>query len=265
MAMSKRAKTIWLVAADLCVAAYIVCVFCAFHSPSDEKTLCTGVAIYIADSGTHGFIDEKEVVARLKTADLYPTGQPLTASTCRDIEEALLATPFVRTAQCYTTIDGIVNIEVTQRMPIVRIMASNSDDYYVDDKGCVMPLSSFTANLLIATGDISRSFATAYIAPLVQALRGDDFAANLFQQINITAEQSVELVPLVGRGLIVLGQLPQSSDDAVRAALIGDYVAHKMDILKTFYKYGLSKVGWEKYSTINLEYDNQIVCRRRQG
>lgn len=30
-----------------------------------------------------------------------------------------------------------------------------------------------------------------------------------------------------------------------------------------FYKYGLSKVGWNKYSYIDVELDNQIVCTLR--
>lgn len=37
-----------------------------------------------------------------------------------------------------------------------------------------------------------------------------------------------------------------------------------MDRLKKFYKYGLSQAGWNKYSYIDLEFDNQIICKKRK-
>ena len=37
-----------------------------------------------------------------------------------------------------------------------------------------------------------------------------------------------------------------------------------MDRLEKFYKYGLSQAGWNKYSYINVEFDNQIICKKRQ-
>jgi cell division protein FtsQ len=36
-----------------------------------------------------------------------------------------------------------------------------------------------------------------------------------------------------------------------------------MDRLEKFYKYGLSQAGWNKYYYINLEFDNQIICKKR--
>ena len=38
----------------------------------------------------------------------------------------------------------------------------------------------------------------------------------------------------------------------------------KMDRLKKFYKYGLSQAGWNKYSYIDLEFDNQIICKKKK-
>ena len=37
-----------------------------------------------------------------------------------------------------------------------------------------------------------------------------------------------------------------------------------MDRLEKFYKYGLSQAGWNKYSYINIVFDNQIICKKRQ-
>ncbi len=248
---------------DLCLAVYLVLVFCAFHAPENKKDVCKGVSIVVADGELRGFIDKKEVLSRIKKANLDPKGKLMSQVNCRKIEEALLSTPFIKTVQCYTTINDVVNVEVTQRMPIVRIKANDNDDYYIDDKDCIMPISNFTSSIIIATGNINRNFATEYVAPLAHALESDEFCRNLVQQINIAQDAGVELIPRVGNSVVYLGRLPESSDKKERLRLIDDYVEQKMNTLRTFYKYGLPIAGWDKYSVINLSFDNQIVCKRK--
>ena len=38
-----------------------------------------------------------------------------------------------------------------------------------------------------------------------------------------------------------------------------------MGRLVKFYKYGLNNVGWNKYSYIDIQFDNQIICRKRDA
>ena len=68
-------------------------------------------------------------------------------------------------------------------------------------------------------------------------------------QLNVLADGTVELVPRVGDNIVYLGKP------------VG--VRRKLDRLAKFYKYGLSRVGWNRYSYISLEFDNQIICKRR--
>ena len=39
----------------------------------------------------------------------------------------------------------------------------------------------------------------------------------------------------------------------------------KLDRLRIFYREGLEQVGWNKYSTISLAYDGQVVCTKANG
>ncbi len=48
-----------------------------------------------------------------------------------------------------------------------------------------------------------------------------------------------------------------------RPKLVSDFINKKLTRLEKFYKYGLSQAGWNKYSYINLEFDNQIICKKR--
>ncbi len=263
--MTKGAKKVVIIVMDVCLVAYLVVVFSSFHTPADGGVVCRGVSIVVADGETRGFIDSKEVLSRIKKAKLYPKGQPLDSVNCRKMEETLMATPFISTAKCYTTIDGWVNVEVTQLTPVVRIKASDGDDYYIDDKGTFMPISNFTSDIIIATGNISRNFATAYLSPLARQLTDNEFSRNLFQQINVDSKEGIELVPQVGDNVVYLGTLPKENDPQERARLIADYVREKMEKLRLFYLYGLPVVGWDRYSVINLSFAGQIVCKKRHS
>ena len=55
--------------------------------------------------------------------------------------------------------------------------------------------------------------------------------------------------PRVGDHIVYLGKLDQFED--------------KLDRLKVFYKKALNEVGWNKYSRISLEFNNQIICTKR--
>lgn len=111
---------------------------------------------------------------------------------------------------------------------------------------------------------ISRWYARNYLSYLAIELMKDDFWKNQIVQINILPDLGVELVPRVGEHIVYLGNIPQTKYVNRRKALVQGFVQKKMDRLKKFYKYGLSQAGWNKYSYIDLEFDNQIICKKKK-
>ena len=255
-------KTLTIIA-DVVLAAYLVLAFTAFNKPDETAHVCTKVVINIADETTNGFINTKEIKKRLETTHLYPLNKPMRYVDARKIEETLKTSPFVQTAECFKTQDGHVNISITQRLPLVRIKAQNGDDYYLDDNDRVMPNSHYTSDLIIATGNISRQFAANYISPLSTSLMANQLWSNQIEQINVLADHTIELVPRVGNHVIILGPLPEGKTKSEVARQIDEFLKLKLTRLEKFYRYGLSQAGWNKYSSINLEFDNQIICKRR--
>jgi len=253
-----------LVTVDLAFAGYIVYVMASSSKFGRGDGTCGKVNINVADETVDGFIDAKEIKTRLMQSRLYPLGADMQSIDVRSIEEQLSSSPFVKTAECSKTIGGSVNISITQRLPIVRIKANNGDDYYLDDNDRVMPNSHYTSDLIIATGWISRPFAARYVSTLGKLLMESNFWRNQIEQINVTYGGGIELVPRVGDHIVYIGTLPQANDKVTRDARIRDYVTHQLDRLEKFYRYGLSKAGWNKYSYINLEFDNQIICKRKR-
>lgn len=255
-------KTI-IVTLDLVLGAYIVMAFAAFDKPNVVQQVCTEVNINIKDEATNGFITPTEIKSRLEKNKLYPLSKLMSLVNTRTIEETLEQSPFVKQAECYKTEDGHVTISLTQRLPTLRIKAVNGDDYYIDDNHSIMPNSHYTSDLVIATGSINRWYAKNYVSYLAEEIMNSDFWRHQIVQINVLPDHGIELVPRVGNHIVYIGQLPETKYTAQRKQLINNYVSKKLDRLGKFYKYGLSEAGWNKYSYINIEFDNQIICKKK--
>lgn len=256
-------KKILTIVLDIALGVYLVFAITAFNKPDDAINICNQVTVDIADETTNGFITVEGIKELLEKNKLYPLEKPLKYVDDRKIEDLLKTSPFVNTAECYKTQEGSVFINITQRMPTVRVKAINGDDYYLDDKDCIMPNSNYTSDLIIATGYISRWFATNYISVLTKALTANPFWENQIEQIYILPDRGIELVPRVGHHIVYLGKLPFCNSKNKRQELIQAFVDKKMTRLEKFYKYGLSQAGWNKYSYINLDFDNQIICKKK--
>lgn len=250
---------------DSILAVYLLLAITAFNKPEDKGQLCEEVVINISDESTNGFLTSNEIKRILVDKKLYPKNQPLKFINPRSIEELLKVTPFVNTAQCYKTEGGKVFIEITQRTPIIRIKSINGEDYYIDDKGGIMPNSKYTSDLIIATGYITKPFARTYITLLIDHIMKSDFWRNQIEQINVLQDQSIEIVPRVGDHIVLIGKLPNHRNIDRRSKEVEEFITRKLERLEKFYKYGLSQVGWNRYKYINIEFDNQIICKRNSA
>ena len=247
---------------DIVLGFYILMAVISWNTPSGARTVCTKVDIKISDSNNAGFLSAEEIKHILVKAGIYPLNQPLENIKPRDIEEALKVGPFVKTAQCYITQNGQACINISQRMPIVRIKNIAGNDYYLDDNGGILPNSKYTSDLIIATGSINLWFARFYITPMAKVIAKSDFWTNQIEQINVLPDRGIELVPRVGNHILFIGYLPVRDLRPVPADEIAQTVEHRLSRLQKFYRYGLSQAGWKKYSYISVEFDNQIICRR---
>lgn len=256
-------KSIMYIALDILLGAYIVAAMTSFNNPDETAKVCTKVDIHIGGSQSAGFLTTAEIKRLMEQKKLYPLNKPMSAVQPRVIEDMLKGSPFVQTAECYMTKDGHVCINIKQRMPIVRIKGQNGADYYLDDNGGILPNSNYTSDLIIATGNISKSFAQYYITPLVKAITTSSLWNNQVEQINVLPDHGIEIVPRVGDHIVFLGYLPQRKDAAKHQKDINNFVNKKFTRLEKFYKYGLSNAGWNKYSYINIEFDNQIICKKK--
>ena len=247
--MSMNWKTIGITVADILIGVYLVLAVTAFNCPDDQDAVCRDVKISITDGAGNGFLNANEVKLQLQHAKLYPLGDRMSDVCTRQIEETLRKSPLVENVECYKTLSGRVCINLTQRIAVMRIMADNGESYYIDNMGAIIPSNNNSTDLVIATGDIRRKYAQTALKEFGLLLFNDPFWRSQVEQLNVLSDGSVEMIPRVGDHIIYLGQ--------------PTHLEEKLARLEKFYRYGLSKAGWNKYSYINIEFNNQIICKRR--
>lgn len=241
-------KKTTVVILDIAILVYLVFAITAFNKPDELATVCSEVKIDIQHDVTDGFLNAEEVKKYLEYNKVYPLAKPVKDIDTRHIEEVLRQSPFVETAECYKTQYGTICITLKQRTPVLRVKADNGDDYYIDNHGSLMTNTRYPSNLIVATGNISRKYAQKELTSIGNMLVNNDFWQSQIEQINVLADGSIEIVPRVGEHIIYLGS-PTNLEN-------------KLNRLEKFYRYGLSKAGWNKYSYISLEFDNQIICKK---
>jgi len=242
-------KKILFIALDVVLGIYVVLAMTAFNNPDEKLNVCSDVKVSIQEESTEGFLTEADVLNMLQQARISLLAKPMQQINTRQVEETLEGNDLIDNVECFKSVNGVVCINIVQRVPVVRVMAQNGDDYYVDNHNDVMQHNNYTCNLLVATGNISKPFASKVLAPVVRQIMSDSFWRNQVVQLNVLDDHSIELIPRVGSHVIYLGQ--------------GRDIARKLNRLQKFYTYGLSQTGWNRYSRISVEFDNQIICKRR--
>ena len=248
--MSINWKKSIIVVCDIVIATYLLLAVTAFNKPDDKATHCSEVKINIKKSRVDGFLNADEVKKILTKDKIYPLSMSMNNVNPRKIEETLEKSPFVEKAECYKTINGHVCINIQQRIPVVRVMANNGENYYLDTYGNLMPESRYVTDLIIATGNISKKYAQSVLTRVANYIMADNFWKNQIVQINILDNGTMEIVPRVGDHIVFLGT--------------SNHIDKKLERLRKFYLYGLNKAGWNKYCYINLEFDNQIICKKNK-
>ena len=196
----------WLV----CLAGVVVLM--SFIEVKKQAVKCAKIEILIP--GADNFIEIEEIDAILKHNQGDLIGRNLERINLHDIEKSIAANPYIGFVKVYADMNGTVFVEVKQRQPVLRILNAGGQDYYVDRDGLKMPISpNFTANVLVATGNILEGF-NGRVDTLMTATAKDLYKTALFvkrdtlwdaqiEQLYINEKSDIEMVPRVGNQRII--------------------------------------------------------------
>lgn len=241
------------------IAAGIL-VLVSFIEAKHKQTTCKSFDISIEYDDDDPLISVDEI--RQTIYDSFDTliGKKLSDINPVQIENMVNDIDFVANADVYTSITGKMNISVTQRKPIVRIVNTSNQGFYLDQTGEAFPTNQgFPSRVLIANGvigiDYSDTLSIANNSKLVEIYRLATYIQNdpllkiQIEQIFVTKNREYEFVPKVGRHIIIFGGIENMNE--------------KFKKLLVFYRKGINSAGWNTYKSINLKFENQVVCSKR--
>lgn len=242
-------KKILLFIVIVALAGYFIAAVTVLNKPKEGQT-CEQVEILVEDSTEQSLITKNDVQQYLIRKKIYPLGKNLQQIDLLGMEKALKKSPYIDNATCYKTATGAICVKVKSRQVILHVISENGEDYYLDSQGNPIPKASYYADLPIVTGHVSKKYAKQKLTTLGKIIQSDPFWNQQIEQINVLANGKLEMVPRVGKHTVLIGE-PKD-------------FKKKLEKLKIFYEKGINQVGWNKYSEINLEYNDQIICTKNK-
>jgi cell division protein FtsQ len=227
---------------------------------------CSGIDIIIKDSSDYHFVTKRQLLNLVYGNSGRILGKTLRDVSVSEIESRINGLKELKVAEVYVSIEGILHVYVDQRNPVMRVMPDEGGDYFMDEDGVVIRRRNlYTPRLHVVGGNINISpamlngvsvFDTSIkntilkdIYQIVNYLNEESFWSAQIDQIYVDKNDEIDFIPRVGNHQIHLGTLENYEG--------------KLRNLEAFYDKVLPEVGWNKYSLINLEYKDQIVCKRR--
>ena len=256
--------------AAIVLGAFAVVLTLGFVENTTDNTPVNELRVHVqGGEGVH-FIDERAVRNEVIENGTPVMGAAIGEIDARNIEERLRNIPCVASAEVYHTLEGTLHVKVRQREPVVRIFNSDGSSYYIDTEGMTMPVDpDYTARVLVVTGwlsepgavngvrsvyendSIQQHFRSDDIHRLALFIREDPLWNALIDQVVVNAEGGFELIPRIGGQRILLGD--------------GTALEQRFEKLRLFYRDGMPKADWRRYSRIDLRFADQIVCTKRNS
>ncbi|AZA78519.1 cell division protein FtsQ [Chryseobacterium sp. G0186] len=186
------------------------------------------------------FVDEKDIREIVKREN--PSGK-VGDLNIPALEKKINALPAVDSANVYLNLNGKLNLDIKQRVPVFRLN-KDGKDFYVDEKGTEFPISrTYSHPCMLVTGNVKPD-EYEKLAELVGKIDKDDFSKKFFIGIS-KYKDSYNLLTSEGNYRVEIGDL--------------DNIDFKVKGFKTFVEKYLVYQDPQKYSMVSVKYQNQIV------
>jgi cell division protein FtsQ len=228
-----------------------------FFATMDQQQLkANAINFHIDHSIVKGFIQPNDI-NQIIHREGYDTlvGKSLSNIRFAALEQRLENNPWIRNAEIFADKNGSIAIHVQQRCPLMRIINKNNVGFYIDETGTLMQLSpKFTPRVIIVSGEINSSdFSSSNptngkrydVVQLAQWLDKNPFWKAQITEIAVQANEEVKLYTLIGDFEIDFGK--------------ADDFENKFRKLKLFYTDGLNSLGWNRYKSVSVKFERQIV------
>lgn len=224
-----------------------------------NHTVCNGTEVTISGKSGDFFLNKQDVINIITPDKNNPAkGKLLAGFDLKKIEATLKQNVWVKDAQLFFDNNNVLRISVEERAPVARIFTVNGNSFYIDSSGKRLPLNNrMTVKLPVFSNfpsDKDRlmgadSLLMQQIRQISPFIMSNPFWMAQIAQIDITPYRTFEMMPVIGKHIIAFGD--------------GENYEQKFHRLMLFYQQVGAQVGLDKYSIINVQYDNQVVATRK--
>ena len=257
----KKGLRLGLVATTFCLLVLVCLVIRRMNERRVGQLTCAGVKVEFTDD--FNFVTAKDVEGYLNKDYGAYIGQRLDSVDLLKVETILDGKSAILKAEAYTTPDGYLNVRIRQREPVVRFQKDNNG-YYADEKGFLFPLQkNYTSRVPIIDGAVPLNVARGYkgepkteaerrwlgeAISLVNYMKGSGIWEENISQITVRDNGDLVMIPRQGKERFIFGN-PSGFES-------------KFDRIGRYYTAILPEKGAGYYSTVNVKYNGQIVCRK---
>ena len=178
------------------------------------------------------------------------------------IEETIDSKSAVSKSEAYIRGDRL-NIEVTQRKPMIRFQGKDGG-FYSDSEGYLFPLKdNYTSYVVVVDGKIPLKVSAGYkgrgndekeekwiadMTSLVRYMEKSGVWADNIVQIHVEDNGDLTLIPREGKERFLFGK--------------PDRIEEKFELMSYYYRSIVPAKGKDFYSSVNLKFDKQIICKK---
>lgn len=164
------------------------------------------------------------------------------------LESLVNSNGFIKNSEVYISIEGDLIIEVQQRNPIGRIISDNAT-FYIDDESKIMTTSKIYSSRVPVVFNYDESSSQKRIYQMCDLIDSDEFLKKKVTRINFLKNNYITL----------------NFRDHDFDLVIGEYknIKKKVKNFKAFYQGAVGNESIDKYSKINLQFENQVVCSNK--
>ena len=249
---------------SICGTFILACIVCAFIAGQKDRgeIICRQIRVVVTDSTENRFISPEKIKRDLQKEHGQIIGIPIDSLDLKKIEAIIDSKTAVYKSQAYTTRDSALNIEISQRKPIVRFQKGQTG-FYADKDGYVFPLqASFTSHVQIVDGNIPINICNGQkgeindpkekewllqTVELINYIENDKNWKRIIVQIHVNQNGDIVLVPREGQERFIFGKPVE--------------IGQKFEKMKKYYTAIIPKVGSGQYKTVDLRFRGQIICK----
>ena len=237
----------------------------AFFNGFYNEIKISNIKVNFISDNYHDLITKSEVSDMLSSYGIVKGVTLREEFNIEELEKKFLDHLAVESAEVYFVNNGTLTINIKKRTPVGRFISTTAEkNFYIDDRGCLMPLcSTYVAKVPLFSGNINffesvnvYSSNSLNSLPIInklykmsQLINNDSFLKSQIVQIHINNNGYFELIPRIGNQRIMFGT-PLNMEK-------------KLKKIKLFYTNGPSAKELNLYDTLNVMYNNQIICSKR--